>query len=71
MNRRTFFKNGALATVGATVLNPFEVSAQEFGLENFNKNKNLSDLKGFFMRLVLGSLYKSISLSLNIYNTQD
>jgi alkaline phosphatase len=44
MNRRTFFKNGALATVGATVLNPFEVSAQEFGLENFNKNKKAKNI---------------------------
>lgn len=44
MNRRSFFKKGALATAGAAILNPFESTAQNFGLDTIDKNKKAKNI---------------------------
>lgn len=41
MNRRKFFRNGSLAAVGATILNPFGVSAEPIESHKNKKAKNI------------------------------
>lgn len=44
MNRRKFFKNGSLFTIGAVVMNPLQVSANVLDLESANKNKKAKNI---------------------------
>lgn len=44
MNRRKFFRNGSLFTLGAAVLNPFEISANNPELYLNNKNKKAKNI---------------------------
>ena len=44
MNRRDFFKNGSLAAVGATILNPFESHAKENDIYLLDKNKKAKNI---------------------------
>lgn len=44
MNRRKFFRNGSLFTIGTTVLNPFKVSANTFDFDTVNKNKKAKNI---------------------------
>lgn len=44
MNRRKFFRNGSLFTIGAAVLNPFEGTAQVLDLNNLDKNKKAKNI---------------------------
>lgn len=44
MNRRKFFKNGSLFTIGAAIMNPFEGSANVLDLESANKNKKAKNI---------------------------
>lgn len=39
MDRRKFFRNGSLFTIGAAIMNPFQGSANVLDLESVNKNK--------------------------------
>lgn len=44
MNRRKFFKNGSLFTIGAVVMNPLQGSANVLDLESANKNKKAKNI---------------------------
>jgi alkaline phosphatase len=44
MNRRKFFRNGSLFTLGAAVLNPFEGTAAIADLQSFDKNKKAKNI---------------------------
>jgi alkaline phosphatase len=44
MNRRNFFKNGSLFTLGAALLNPFESSAKELDFDTIKKNKKAKNI---------------------------
>ena len=44
MNRRKFFRNGSLFTLGATLLNPFESTAGTFDLTSLDKNKKAKNI---------------------------
>lgn len=44
MDRRKFFRNGSLFTIGAAVLNPFQGSANVLDLESVNKNKKAKNI---------------------------
>ena len=44
MNRRKFFRNGSLFTLGAGLLNPFESSATIFDTIDVNKNKKAKNI---------------------------
>ncbi|OXG00868.1 alkaline phosphatase [Flavobacterium araucananum] len=44
MNRRKFFKNGSLLTIGAAVMNPFQSTANILDLESTYKNKKAKNI---------------------------
>ena len=44
MDRRKFFRNGSLFTIGAAVMNPFQGSAAILDLESANKNKKAKNI---------------------------
>lgn len=44
MNRRKFFKNGSLFTLGATILNPFETVANTFEAKEIFKNNKAKNI---------------------------
>ncbi|MDR7209287.1 alkaline phosphatase [Flavobacterium piscis] len=44
MDRRKFFRNGSLFTIGAAIMNPFEGSANVLDLESVNKNKKAKNI---------------------------
>lgn len=44
MNRRKFFRNGSLFTLGATLINPFESTASVFDAGTLNKNKKAKNI---------------------------
>lgn len=44
MDRRKFFRNGSLFTIGAAIINPFEGSANVLDLESINKNKKAKNI---------------------------
>ena len=44
MDRRKFFRNGSLFTIGAAVMNPFQGSANVLDLESVNKNKKAKNI---------------------------
>jgi alkaline phosphatase len=44
MNRRKFFRNGSLFTIGAAIMNPFEGSANVLDLESAHKNKKAKNI---------------------------
>lgn len=44
MNRRKFFRNGSLFTIGATLLNPFEGYTQELDFDTLKKNKKAKNI---------------------------
>ena len=44
MDRRKFFRNGSLFTIGATIMNPFQGSANVLDLESVNKNKKAKNI---------------------------
>lgn len=44
MNRRKFFRNGSLFTLGATLINPFESTANVLDINNLNKNKKAKNI---------------------------
>lgn len=44
MNRRKFFKNGSLLTLGTTLLNPFHTIASNIEYETGNKNKKAKNI---------------------------
>ncbi|WP_348797761.1 alkaline phosphatase [Flavobacterium adhaerens] len=44
MNRRKFFKNGSLFTIGAAIVNPFEGAANVLDLKAANKNKKAKNI---------------------------
>jgi alkaline phosphatase len=44
MNRRNFFKNGSLFTLGAALINPFESSANELDFDTIKKNKKAKNI---------------------------
>jgi len=44
MNRRKFFRNGSLFTLGATLINPFEGAANVLDINSLNKNKKAKNI---------------------------
>lgn len=44
MDRRKFFRNGSLFTLGTALLNPFESSAGTLNLKHINKNKKAKNI---------------------------
>ncbi len=44
MDRRKFFKNGSLFTIGAAILNPFEITANTLNRDIVNKNKKAKNI---------------------------
>lgn len=44
MDRRKFFKNGSLAAIGASLINPFQSIGQEIDFDSFNKNKKAKNI---------------------------
>jgi alkaline phosphatase len=44
MDRRKFFKNGSLAAIGATIINPFQSIGQELDFDSSNKNKKAKNI---------------------------
>lgn len=44
MNRRKFFRNGSLFTLGATLISPFEGTANVLDLQTINKNKKAKNI---------------------------
>lgn len=44
MNRRKFFRNGSLFTLGATLINPFESTANVLDINSLNKNKKAKNI---------------------------
>ncbi len=44
MDRRKFFKNGSLAAIGATLINPFQSSGQELDFDSSNRNKKAKNI---------------------------
>lgn len=44
MNRRKFFRNGSLFTIGATLLNPFEGYTQELDFDTLKRNKKAKNI---------------------------
>lgn len=44
MNRRKFFRNGSLFTLGAGLFNPFEAAAATPGVQDTNKNKKAKNI---------------------------
>lgn len=44
MNRRKFFRNGSLFTIGAAILNPFDSTAQNVDFDGPDKNKKAKNI---------------------------
>lgn len=44
MDRRKFFRNGSLFTIGATILNPFNTTANTLDFDTINKNKKAKNI---------------------------
>ncbi len=44
MNRRKFFRNGSLFTIGSTIINPFQVSARNIDFDTLKKNKKAKNI---------------------------
>ena len=44
MNRRKFFRNGSLFTLGAAIISPFESTANILDLQTINKNKKAKNI---------------------------
>ena len=44
MNRRKFFRNGSLATIGAAIINPFQSSGQQLDFDTSKKNKKAKNI---------------------------
>ena len=44
MNRRKFFRNGSLFTIGATILNPFQGSSQTLDFDTLKNNKKAKNI---------------------------
>ncbi|NBL64352.1 alkaline phosphatase [Flavobacterium sp. NST-5] len=44
MNRRKFFRNGSLFTLGAAVMNPFQASASILDIESVGRNKKAKNI---------------------------
>ena len=44
MNRRKFFRNGSLAALGATLINPFQSSANTLDIDLIDKNKKAKNI---------------------------
>lgn len=44
MNRRKFFRNGSLFTLGAAIISPFESTANILDLQTINKNKRAKNI---------------------------
>ena len=44
MDRRKFFKNGSLFTIGAAVLNPFDSTAKNIDFDTPDKNKKAKNI---------------------------
>ena len=44
MDRRKFFKNGSLAAIGASLINPFQSIGQEIDFDSSNKNKKAKNI---------------------------
>ena len=44
MNRRKFFKNGSLFTIGTSLLNPFDLSATPVDFDTLKKNKKAKNI---------------------------
>ncbi len=44
MDRRKFFRNGSLAAIGTSILNPFQGAAQELDFDTFKKNKKAKNI---------------------------
>lgn len=44
MNRRKFFRNGSLFTVGTTLLSPFSSTASLLNLDTLDKNKKAKNI---------------------------
>ena len=44
MNRRKFFRNGSLFTIGATILNPFEGNSQTLDFDTLKNNKKAKNI---------------------------
>jgi alkaline phosphatase len=44
MDRRKFFKNGSLAAIGASLINPFHSIGQEIDFDSSNKNKKAKNI---------------------------
>lgn len=44
MNRRKFFRNGSLFTLGAVIMNPLQGSANVLDLETVHKNKKAKNI---------------------------
>lgn len=44
MNRRNFFRNGSLAALGATIINPFQSSASTLDIDLIDKNKKAKNI---------------------------
>jgi len=44
MDRRKFFRNGSLFTLGATLLNPFDLGATELDIDVLRKNKKAKNI---------------------------
>ncbi|QYJ67885.1 alkaline phosphatase [Flavobacterium litorale] len=44
MDRRKFFRNGSLAAIGSTVLNPFKIDVESIGFDGIGKNKKAKNI---------------------------
>lgn len=44
MNRRNFFRNGSFLALGASILNPFHLSATSVDIDRVNKNKKAKNI---------------------------
>jgi alkaline phosphatase len=44
MDRRKFFRNGSLAAIGTTILNPFQGAAQNLDFDTLRKNKKAKNI---------------------------
>ena len=44
MNRRSFFKNGSLVAIGSTIVNPFQVFAQQTDFDTLKKYKKAKNI---------------------------
>ena len=44
MDRRKFFRNGSLAAIGSTILNPYQAVGHEIDFDTFKKNKKAKNI---------------------------